>query len=108
MFVGKRVSSGNLLRHQNHFAKLNKMSIPPPQYSSTGSRKEHVKVTSDPQPGFLERLSETSGGMFVGLVTFLLSFYLIFTNEVRCRVKTQWLGSETRGQGLTGGKGVLK
>lgn len=52
-------------------------------YSSTGSRKEHVKVTSDPQPGFLERLSETSGGMFVGLVTFLLSFYLIFTNEGR-------------------------
>ncbi|OBS72507.1 hypothetical protein A6R68_12925 [Neotoma lepida] len=52
-------------------------------YSSTGSRKEHVKVTSEPQPGFLERLSETSGGMFVGLVTFLLSFYLIFTNEGR-------------------------
>jgi hypothetical protein len=22
--------------------------------------------------------------MFVGLLTFLLSFYLIFTNEVRC------------------------
>lgn len=66
----------------------------PPQYSSIGSRKEHVKVTSDPQPGFLERLSETSGGMFVGLMTFLLSFYLIFTNEVRCRA--QWLGSENR------------
>lgn len=61
----------------------------PPQYSSIGSRKEHVKVTSDPQPGFLERLSETSGGMFVGLVTFLLSFYLIFTNEVRCRARIQ-------------------
>nr|XP_027787710.1 transmembrane protein 43 [Marmota flaviventris] len=52
-------------------------------YSNTGSRKEHVKITSDPQPGFLERLSETSGGMFVGLMTFLLSFYLIFTNEGR-------------------------
>ena len=52
-------------------------------YSSTSSRKEHVKVTSEPQPGFLERLSETSGGMFVGLMTFLLSFYLIFTNEGR-------------------------
>lgn len=76
----------------------------PPQYSSIGSRKEHVKVTSDPQPGFLERLSETSGGMFVGLMTFLLSFYLIFTNEVRCRA--QWLGSETEGLGFTGGKGA--
>ncbi|KAG3295168.1 transmembrane protein 43 [Ictidomys tridecemlineatus] len=53
------------------------------QYSNTGSRREHVKVTSEPQPGFLERLSETSGGMFVGLMTFLLSFYLIFTNEGR-------------------------
>uniref|UniRef100_A0A8C9Q1Q4 Transmembrane protein 43 n=1 Tax=Spermophilus dauricus TaxID=99837 RepID=A0A8C9Q1Q4_SPEDA len=52
-------------------------------YSNTGSRREHVKITSDPQPGFLERLSETSGGMFVGLMTFLLSFYLIFTNEGR-------------------------
>ncbi|XP_010636202.1 transmembrane protein 43 [Fukomys damarensis] len=52
-------------------------------YSTTGTRREHVKITSDPQPGFLERLSETSGGMFVGLMTFLLSFYLIFTNEGR-------------------------
>ncbi|XP_038595761.1 transmembrane protein 43 isoform X2 [Tachyglossus aculeatus] len=52
-------------------------------FSDTSNRKEHVKVTSDNQPGFLERLSETSGGMFVGLVTFLLSFYLIFTNEGR-------------------------
>lgn len=68
-----------------------------PQYSSTSSRKEHVKVTSDPQPGFLERLSETSGGMFVGLMTFLLSFYLIFTNEVRCRLRIHWLGSEKKG-----------
>ncbi|XP_025777098.1 transmembrane protein 43 [Puma concolor] len=52
-------------------------------YSSTSNRREHVKTTSNPQPGFLERLSETSGGMFVGLMTFLLSFYLIFTNEGR-------------------------
>ncbi|XP_021104451.1 transmembrane protein 43 isoform X2 [Heterocephalus glaber] len=52
-------------------------------YSTTGTRREHVKITSDPQPGFLERLSETSGGMCVGLMTFLLSFYLIFTNEGR-------------------------
>lgn len=54
------------------------------QYSNTSNRREHVKVTTNSQPGFLERLSETSGGMFVGLVTFLLSFYLIFTNEVSC------------------------
>ncbi|XP_027719467.1 transmembrane protein 43 [Vombatus ursinus] len=52
-------------------------------YSDTSNRKEHVKITADQQPGFLERLSETSGGMFVGLMTFLLSFYLIFTNEGR-------------------------
>ncbi|XP_058422139.1 transmembrane protein 43 isoform X2 [Diceros bicornis minor] len=52
-------------------------------YSSSSKRREHVKITTDPQPGFLERLSETSGGMFVGLMTFLLSFYLIFTNEGR-------------------------
>ncbi|NXU60120.1 TMM43 protein, partial [Horornis vulcanius] len=53
------------------------------QFSDTGSRKEHVKITSEPKPGFLERLSETSGGMLIGLVTFLLSFYVLFTNEGR-------------------------
>ncbi|KAM9185973.1 transmembrane protein 43 isoform 1-T1 [Dugong dugon] len=52
-------------------------------YSSMSKRKEHTKTTASPQPGFLERLSETSGGMFVGLMTFLLSFYIIFTNEGR-------------------------
>ncbi|XP_072798036.1 transmembrane protein 43 isoform X1 [Vicugna pacos] len=52
-------------------------------YSGLSTRKEHVRVTTKPQPGFLERLSETWGGMSVGLVTFLLSFYLIFTNEGR-------------------------
>uniref|UniRef100_A0A8C8Z8N0 Transmembrane protein 43 n=1 Tax=Prolemur simus TaxID=1328070 RepID=A0A8C8Z8N0_PROSS len=52
-------------------------------YSSTGPRREHVRITASPEPGFLERLSETSGGMFVGLMTFLLSFYIIFTNEGR-------------------------
>lgn len=52
------------------------------QFSDTGSKKEHVKITSEAKPGFLERLSETSGGMLMGLVTFLLSFYLLFTNEV--------------------------
>ncbi|NXP64998.1 TMM43 protein, partial [Chloropsis cyanopogon] len=53
------------------------------QFSDTGSRKEHVKITSDAKPGFLERLSETSAGMLIGLVTFLLAFYLLFTNEGR-------------------------
>lgn len=52
------------------------------QFSDTSSKKEHVKITSEAKPGFLERLSETSGGMLMGLVTFLLSFYLLFTNEV--------------------------
>ncbi|KAM7011744.1 transmembrane protein 43 [Passerculus sandwichensis] len=53
-------------------------------FSDPGSnRKEHVKVTSEPKPGFLERLSETSGGMLIGLVTFLLAFYVLFTNEGR-------------------------
>lgn len=65
-------------------------------------------MTSDPQPGFLERLSETSGGMFVGLMTFLISFYLIFTNEVRCGPGAQWLGSEPEGLGLPDGEGVLR
>ncbi|NWH32258.1 TMM43 protein, partial [Chloropsis hardwickii] len=53
------------------------------QFSDTGSRKEHVKITSEAKPGFLERLSETSAGMLMGLVTFLLAFYLLFTNEGR-------------------------
>ncbi|NWW30863.1 TMM43 protein, partial [Panurus biarmicus] len=53
------------------------------QFSDTGSRKEHVKITSETKPGFLERLSETSAGMLIGLVTFLLAFYLLFTNEGR-------------------------
>ena len=52
------------------------------QYSSTSNNKDHIRITNKSQPGFLERLSETSGGMFVGLMTFLVSFYLIFTNEV--------------------------
>ncbi|XP_063147755.1 transmembrane protein 43 isoform X2 [Candoia aspera] len=48
-----------------------------------GGKNEHVKVTSEHKPAFLERLSETSGGMLVGLVTFALSFYVLFTNEGR-------------------------
>ncbi|XP_007429705.1 transmembrane protein 43 [Python bivittatus] len=48
-----------------------------------GGKDEHVKITSERKPGFLERLSETSGGMLVGLATFALSFYVLFTNEGR-------------------------
>ncbi|XP_070792991.1 transmembrane protein 43 [Pituophis catenifer annectens] len=48
-----------------------------------GGKNEHVKVTTEHKPGFLERLSETSGGMLVGLATFALSFYILFTNEGR-------------------------
>ncbi|XP_006017858.1 transmembrane protein 43 isoform X1 [Alligator sinensis] len=51
--------------------------------SDASSRKEHVKITSEPKPGFLERLSETSGGMLIGFVSFSLSFYVLFTNEGR-------------------------
>nr|XP_020139161.1 transmembrane protein 43-like [Microcebus murinus] len=46
----------------------------------------HPQGASQGRParaGFLERLGETSGGMLVGLATFLLSFYVIFTNEGR-------------------------
>ncbi|XP_032640200.1 transmembrane protein 43 [Chelonoidis abingdonii] len=52
-------------------------------FSDTSSRKENVKITSEPKPGFLERLSDTAGGMLIGLVAFSLSFYLLFTNEGR-------------------------
>lgn len=68
----------------NLFKETNFCSFFSLQYSNTSNRREHVKITTDPQPGFLQRLSETSGGMFVGLMTFLLAFYLIFTNEVKC------------------------
>ncbi|XP_062977459.1 transmembrane protein 43 [Elgaria multicarinata webbii] len=47
------------------------------------SKKEHVKITSEHKPGFLERLGETSGGIVIGLATFALSFYILFTNEGR-------------------------
>ncbi|XP_053145708.1 transmembrane protein 43 [Hemicordylus capensis] len=52
-------------------------------FSDMGNKKEHVKITSEHKPGFLERLSETSGGMLIGLASFALSFYLLFTNEGR-------------------------
>ncbi|KAL8212609.1 UNVERIFIED_CONTAM: Transmembrane protein 43 [Gekko kuhli] len=52
-------------------------------FSGTDNKKEHVKITSELKPGFLERLSETSGGMLIGLTTFAMSFYILFTNEGR-------------------------
>lgn len=56
-------------------------------FPDAGDRGEHVKVTSRQKPGFLGRLSETAGGMLIGLVVFSLSFYIHFTNEGRA-VKT--------------------
>ncbi|XP_073501072.1 transmembrane protein 43 isoform X1 [Phyllobates terribilis] len=47
------------------------------------STREHTTIRSDPAPGFLQRLSDTAGGMVVGLIAFTLSFYLLFTNEGR-------------------------
>ncbi|XP_075687932.1 transmembrane protein 43 [Rhinoderma darwinii] len=47
------------------------------------STREHTTIRSEPAPGFLHRLSDTAGGMLVGLVAFTLSFYLLFTNEGR-------------------------
>lgn len=52
-------------------------------FDNMGNKREHVKITSEQKPGFLERLSETSGGMLVGLATFAFAFYLLFTNEGR-------------------------
>ncbi|XP_068109169.1 transmembrane protein 43 isoform X2 [Hyperolius riggenbachi] len=45
--------------------------------------KEHTTVKSAPNAGFLERLSDTAGGMLVGFIAFCLSFYVLFTNEGR-------------------------
>lgn len=44
---------------------------------------EHKRVTTKSNPGFLERLSETAGGMAVGVGLFFLSIYILFTNEGR-------------------------
>ncbi|KAL2091586.1 hypothetical protein ACEWY4_013849 [Coilia grayii] len=52
-------------------------------FASTVSGNQHSRVTSRAKPGFLERLSETAGGMVVGLGLFALSFYVLFTNEGR-------------------------
>lgn len=44
---------------------------------------EHKRVTTKSNPGFLERLSETAGGMVFGVGLFFLSIYILFTNEGR-------------------------
>ncbi|RXM98008.1 Transmembrane protein 43 [Acipenser ruthenus] len=53
------------------------------QLPGEGTRNEHVKVTSRKKPGILERMSDTAGGMVVGVGLFALSFYILFTNEGR-------------------------
>ncbi|KAL0978060.1 hypothetical protein UPYG_G00165420 [Umbra pygmaea] len=44
---------------------------------------QHTRTTSRSKPGFLERLSETAGGTILGVGLFVLSFYVLFTNEGR-------------------------
>ncbi|XP_078270400.1 LOW QUALITY PROTEIN: transmembrane protein 43 [Rhinoraja longicauda] len=64
------------------------VAIARPQLAEDMGTDEHVRVTSQKKPGFLDRLGDTTVGMLVGLAAFLLSFYLLFTNEGRC-VRTQ-------------------
>ncbi|XP_053326337.1 transmembrane protein 43 [Spea bombifrons] len=45
--------------------------------------KEHTTIVTDRKPGFLERLSDTAGGMLIGFLAFSFSFYVLFTNEGR-------------------------
>ncbi|XP_030633413.1 transmembrane protein 43-like [Chanos chanos] len=56
------------------------MSVP---FSGTEHANQHSRVSSHKKPGFLERLSETAGGMVVGIAVFAFSFYVLFTNEGR-------------------------
>uniref|UniRef100_A0A671YLA4 Transmembrane protein 43 n=1 Tax=Sparus aurata TaxID=8175 RepID=A0A671YLA4_SPAAU len=42
-----------------------------------------IRVSTQSNPGFLERLSETAGGTLVGVGLFFLSIYVLFTNEGR-------------------------
>ncbi|KAG7477827.1 hypothetical protein MATL_G00073790 [Megalops atlanticus] len=51
--------------------------------SGAERRNAHTRVSSQAKPGFLERLSETAGGMLVGVAIFAFSFYVLFTNEGR-------------------------
>ncbi|XP_057701794.1 transmembrane protein 43 [Corythoichthys intestinalis] len=46
-------------------------------------RDSHKRVTTKTNPGFLERLSDTAGGTFVGVGLFFLSIHILFTNEGR-------------------------
>ncbi|XP_067090170.1 transmembrane protein 43 [Osmerus mordax] len=50
---------------------------------SGAEHDQHTRISSRSQPGFLERLSDTAGGMVVGVIVFFLSFYVLFTNEGR-------------------------
>lgn len=49
-------------------------------YSETEPSKHHASSSNS---GFLERLSDTVGGMVVGVALCGLSFYILFTNEGR-------------------------
>uniref|UniRef100_A0A3Q3BIY3 Transmembrane protein 43 n=1 Tax=Kryptolebias marmoratus TaxID=37003 RepID=A0A3Q3BIY3_KRYMA len=44
---------------------------------------QHKRVTVKSNPGFLQRLGETAGGMVLGVGLFFLSIYVLFTNEGR-------------------------
>lgn len=44
---------------------------------------QHKRVSVQSNPGFLERLGQTAGGMVVGVGLFFLSIYVLFTNEGR-------------------------
>ncbi|XP_037108839.1 transmembrane protein 43 isoform X2 [Syngnathus acus] len=46
-------------------------------------KDSHKRVRSETNPGFLQRLSDTAGGTFVGVGLFFLSLYILFTNEGR-------------------------
>lgn len=58
-----------------------KMSSSQP-FSDTHS-DQHKRVSVKSNPGFLERLGETAGGTLVGVGLFVLSIYVLFTNEGR-------------------------
>ncbi|XP_072238250.1 transmembrane protein 43 isoform X1 [Leuresthes tenuis] len=44
---------------------------------------QHKRVSVKSNPGFLERLGDTTGGTVVGVGLFFLSIYVLFTNEGR-------------------------
>ncbi|XP_037346603.1 transmembrane protein 43 [Pungitius pungitius] len=44
---------------------------------------QHKRVSTQSNPGFLERLGETAGGTVIGVGLFFLSIYVLFTNEGR-------------------------